>query len=362
MNPAECFILVVSGPSNETRSSSAILCTNGEHHATNSPPLGCAGTVCPRDRGAERRTSIAGIGFSCYVLDSMSAQTALEDTRRLVELFRSTLRAPIEITEAEDGLMQALCLKLISHAATTIRLAEEPTRMPSGEGQFTDVGSNYALARTAYETALVLHFVFLVPVSVVSPGKRWLRFLRWDLAGYVQTEEWAAIQPENAKRKQEYVKIACQIRDSIRKHAEFLKLPEKKQRGMGRVPTQGDVLKGKAWKEEAWWELAAEMGIKQGHFRPSYAFLSAWAHSDSLSAGQLSNMPEPARRVMASVALHHLAVPLAKTILAYAARFPHARAVLEKNPEDVAFVDTLASFADIDLTEPKASAAESSET
>ena len=286
----------------------------------------------------------------------MSAQMALEDTRRLVELFRSILRAPIQITEAEDGLMQALCLKLMSHATTALRLAEEPTRMPSGQGQFTDVGSVYALARTAYETALVLHFVFLVPESIAPSGRRRLRFLRWDLAGYVQTEDWAATQPENAKLKQEYARAAEKIREALKKHDEFLKLPEKKQKGMGRVPTQGDALKGKEWKEEKWWELAVEMGIKEGHFRPSYAFLSAWAHSDSLSAGQLSNMPEPARRVMASVALHHLAVPLAKTILAYGARFPHARAVLEKNPEDVEFVDTLAAFADIDFTEPKASA------
>jgi len=288
----------------------------------------------------------------------MSAESALEDAKRLTHLLYNVLAvevAPESIADDEEGVLGGLYFKLLAHAASAIAIAERPTPVPGTKLSFTDVASVYTLARNAYEAALVLHFVFLVPESKVSAEQRKLRLLRWKLGGFLEGKEWKPLRREHQERKAEYAEEAERLRDQIKQLPAFQALPDRWKKGMGRVATKDKVLKGHSWKEEHWHELAAEMDIIQGHFKPTYSHLCAYAHSGAVSAGQLWNMntmpdKENVRRALARTALQLLVVPLALTILAYAERFPEAKAALHKDAKDLAFVTERAGFRTVDFT------------
>jgi hypothetical protein len=118
---------------------------------------------------------------------------------------------------------------------------------------------------------------------------------------------------DNQAKYEEEVKHAEQLRDTIRRTRYFGTLKDRTKEG---------VLKG-VWKIGGWPDLAKKAGFDDDYFRKQYMFLSAYAHSNSLSVYQTQQVTNiDAKRQMADAFISVPMVVLGKYAYDYVQIMP----------------------------------------
>lgn len=178
-----------------------------------------------------------------------------------------------EIIYFAEGLSQ----KIINHMLTARYLINgyQPSGSKSLFNPMVDFASIIVLTRAALETYLALNYVF---IAEVNEELRHFRFICWDLAGYVERENFQASLKENIALKENERTAIESLRNKLQENSVFKNLtPSDKKK----------ALKGE-WRLNYYWhDLAKQAGFSEDFFRQEYKFLCSYAHASRLSVIQI---------------------------------------------------------------------------
>jgi hypothetical protein len=239
--------------------------------------------------------------------------------------FDFLIAATIEICNAIDGqpvpegdislkYAEGLGRKVIRHIVSVWRLKQAFALQFEGKRfqEEVDLGSIAILTRSALETYLVFHHIFIEPTS--SPQHE-LRFLSWHLAGFIERTKMEEPNEEFKGKwlfeKEEVTRISTKLKSL----PEFLRLTDKQQK---------DILKGDWRMRIPWNQLAINAGFSKDFFAEQYRFLSGYAHAGRLSVMQIQQADTLQKQIDLSrsfVAILMLVIP--KFVTDYIKLIPH---------------------------------------
>ncbi|MEO6884282.1 MAG: DUF5677 domain-containing protein [Bacteroidia bacterium] len=212
--------------------------------------------------------------------------------------------------------------KIILHCLTVRALSNG---FQYSDGKITsppqiDFPSIYVLARAALETYLAFNYVFISPKNEDEYS---FRFLCWDLAGYLERENFTAKQIEHIKI-QEDEKVAIEyLKKEIEKHPYLLGKSNK---------IKSSAIDGQWRLRNSWTDLAVDAGFKETFFNQQYKFLCAYAHSSRLSIIQIQqtkNIDTQTKVIQATMSL--IKIVLAKYIYDYVHLMPALKQSVDFN-------------------------------
>ncbi|MFC1678701.1 DUF5677 domain-containing protein [Elusimicrobiota bacterium] len=232
----------------------------------------------------------------------------------------------------EDCLRDAepLAIKLSSHLATLLYI-HSGTKLqgvlPEGVS-FTDFSSSAVLARSAFETFLTFHFIFVSPGSA---DELRLRYLAWCLRGLSERKRFG---PSDEAGRQVLARDAIEIdklNNEIHQNPAYLALPKNQQK----LARKGDWRFGKPWAK-----LAENTDLGKAYGAGLYAYLSSYAHSGYLSALQISQATSQQDQCkLAKMYVGMCLVLMSHFLCSYAKLFSSVAEHIESNPKDKALLD-----------------------
>lgn len=227
----------------------------------------------------------------------------------------------VESTIVDMHLAEGLGKKIIDHIISTRFLIKgyqlslaSTTYMPK-----IDIASIAVQTRAAMETYLTLNHVF---VAKGCNDIRELRFLSWDLAGYIERSKFIAKESSHIELKQDEKIKALQITEYLKSLESFKKLNSKHRK---------NILNGNWRGGASWHDLAIEAGFNSNFFSHQYKYLCSYAHSGRLSIIQIQqNETLEKQREMARSFISTLMMILAKNMVDYIRIFPSLDRVKNK--------------------------------
>jgi len=169
---------------------------------------------------------------------------------------------------------EALCRKFLGHACSAFDLAQGTSIAPLGIS-FVDPASINVVCRAAFETFLVLHYIFVEPGS---DEQREYRHLAWLHAGLLERQSFPARDPENKRKLEEEKRVIDHLRKRLEANPCYQALKPKQKRAV--------IMDGR-WRDPGWKKIALSAGLSQMHAETMYSFLCGYAHSSYLSAMQV---------------------------------------------------------------------------
>ena len=217
-----------------------------------------------------------------------------------------------------------LATKLFFHLASLLHL-RAGTKLDEVTGfkiHFFDFASSAVLARSAFETFLTFHFVFVAPTT---PDERHLRYLVWRLGGLLDRQRFTPTSEEGRQCLKREAAVIDSLRREIEENPAYRHLPKSRQE---------DARKGR-WKfGNSWVNLAVLAGSSQRYFVGLYAYLSSYAHSGYLSALQIGQAQD--QKVQYELGENHIGIGLmlmSHFLHAYGKLFPAVAEVIESYPD-----------------------------
>lgn len=243
--------------------------------------------------------------------------------------YRELLRALVLVAEESKGtpgadgrLVEAegLCLKCFFHSASVLYLSRSTT-LTEMQVSFFDSASINVLARAAFETFLIFHYVFVRPKT---DDEKDFRYMSWVLSDLLQRQTYPVEFPESQQRLESEKECIDLLIAKIHANKSFLALTPKQQQ---------QLLKKKLWRFHSWTDIALSAGISHKHAESFYHHLCSYAHAGNLSVLQLTQArTAEAQRGLHSGTLGLLKITMANMVKAYCEVFPKSEAVLEDNP------------------------------
>ena len=226
---------------------------------------------------------------------------------------------------------ESLASKLFFHLGTVHKL-QEGTMLPEIAGimpQYVDFPSISTLTRSAFETFLCFHFIYIQPQTM---AEKEFRHVVWKLGGLLDRQRFMTITAEGKAKIQEEKAICEKLKKIIGANPIFKKLPE---------PRKKDALKGKWRFGKQWVEIAENAGTHKDYFVSLYAYLSSFAHSGYLGIMQFSQAIErPIQESLANIYTSVNLTLMSHFILAYCSFFEGAQTFLNNHEEHKNFVQT----------------------
>jgi len=252
----------------------------------------------------------------------------VSDCKRLLRMYYLVTSVPVELTAMEADRFEGMRWKVFEHATSAVHLAETPIGLPHDTSlTFHDVPSLLTLARAALEGSLALQYVLLSP----DPAERLFRTRVWTLGGFLERRNTATFTERGKAIRDSDLEEAGRLKQELLGDRVFKALPAKRQT---------EALAGKWRGPHKWHQIAGQVGYDVRFFTDAYSFLSGTAHSSGLAAFLAWKLKGvPAQREYARSAITHLKVPIAKVLLAYIGRFPHTKAMLDREPEEAELVN-----------------------
>ncbi|GAT63648.1 DUF5677 domain-containing protein [Paludibacter jiangxiensis] len=219
---------------------------------------------------------------------------------------------------------EPLALKTVHHICSIQRLCVPKAFVHSTVlfQEVIDFPSIAALTRTALESYLTFNYIFVAPQSV---EEKEFRYYCWDLAGYIERENFPTATEESVKRhakEQEekteiFQKLAC---NSIYKN---ISAEGKKK-----------ILKGNWRVFKSWRDLAIESGLPKQYFDVIYSYMSSYSHSGRLCVMQIEQSRDIiSQKAMADLYIQFCLEILARLIHDYILYMPDSKHVHEVNHE-----------------------------
>lgn len=213
---------------------------------------------------------------------------------------------------------QVMCTKIFKHIASVQQLYQG-SHFDYGQGEsfeYIDVSSVAVLVRTAFESYLTFHYVFINSDPAVTE----YRHKSWRLAGLVDRSRLLAnTDATKLILAQEAIAIQ-QIITELEAHPHH----------QTHAPKRGkSILEGKWKPADGWKHLSEEAEIHPTYFRDIYNGLSNHAHGSYISALQIRDTNDiDAQRKFAAGFLNCGALILAHLIHSYVALFPDSAKIL----------------------------------
>ncbi len=240
----------------------------------------------------------------------------------VAEAQRGTVAGPDQRLLDAEGLV----LKFVGHVSAAIALSRG-TNLPDLGIAFFDPGSVSVLVRTAVETFLVFHHVFVAPSR---PEEADLCYLGWELGGLADRQRFPLRSPAGKRLlEQEAAQIEA-LKARLQGNEAFAGLPaaQRKQLLRGRWRAGGDG------RDIPWRDLALAAGFNEDSANGIYHYLCGHAHSSWISVLQLrqARTREDQGQLMGSP-LSNLAAVVAHMIKAVCRVFEKSRQALEAYPD-----------------------------
>tara|TARA_R110002050_G_scaffold162358_2_gene292256 strand:- start:965 stop:1789 length:825 start_codon:yes stop_codon:yes gene_type:complete len=190
----------------------------------------------------------------------------------------------------------------------------------NSEIQLVDSSSVAVLVRASIESYLTFNHIFISPTTEME---RKYRFDCWDLAGFIERQDFQATTERNILRKKEEAKLIEEKLKIIRKSPHHLENSEKQKK---------QIEKGK-WKINFNWnQLAVNSGFDENYFKDFYSYLCSYAHTGRLSSLQTMQATEyKQQKDNAENFLIHSIIILAKYIFDYINLIPELKSAFESN-------------------------------
>ena len=175
--------------------------------------------------------------------------------------------------------------------------------------EIIDFSSIAVLVRSAFETYLTFHYLFIDPIP---EAERECRITAWYIGGLDRTKFAPAYEAHKEKYEQEVQQKETHKKE-LKENSYFQTLV---------IKVQKKILKGK-WLVKQWHEMATSAGFSESYFRQQYMFLSSYAHSNRLSSIQIQQLKSlHSQQNMAGAFIAILTPVLAKYAYDYAHLIP----------------------------------------
>ncbi len=242
----------------------------------------------------------------------------------LLNVFEANKGEPM----SKDGTnldAEGLTIKYFNHLLSAIYLAKginiDDISVPIKN--YFDHTSVDVLVRSAFETCLVFHHVFIDPSD---SDEAEFRFLSWWLAGLYNRHKYPAITSENIAKQNKEKLIIDRLRTRIKVNAYFTSLVQKKQDKFLRSIEVG------RWKRLGWTEIALTAGFSETNSRVIYSLLSDRAHSGNNCIKQVWQAKNPViSRKLMRASLGHLGICTAMMIKHYCQYAPPSKKYYSEN-------------------------------
>lgn len=207
-------------------------------------------------------------------------------------------------------------------------------KLPFAPFIFRNYASIDVVARSAFETFLILNYIFIDPKS---DEELELRFTSWLLSGWKEHEHHE-IQIENHKEAFEEVKKGNQeLRIKLQNMASFQSLErgERKQIlhnfGKWRIP---EICEDGKRHPPSYYDLARKAGLSKFHSNIVYKYLSKYTHPTAMSINQIHEAKTlDAFLKMIIPTLENVIIAMAIMLKLYIKIYSDASVVLDLNPE-----------------------------
>lgn len=190
----------------------------------------------------------------------------------------------------------------------------------NSEIELIDYSSIAVLIRASIESYLTFNHIYISPKT---ENERQYRFNCWDLAGFIERQDFQATEKRSVLRKKEEAKLIEEKLRIIRKSPHFI----------GTSPKQKKQIEKGNWKINFGWnKLAVNAGFEEKYFKDLYSYLCSYAHTGRLSSLQTMQATEfKQQKDSAEIFLKHSLIILAKYIYDYVHLIPQLKPTFENN-------------------------------
>jgi len=247
----------------------------------------------------------------------------------VVEANRGPLNDVDDILLYAEGLAQ----KFFFHATSILYLSEETNmpNFPSTPLKFIDSPSVDVLARAAFETFLVFHYIYIAPKT---HEEKEFRYLAWT-AELVKRQYLPVSTQEHQQKLAKERKDLDDLHKRLRSNASFQKLTTKQQK---------DVLEGR-WRLLSWQKIAEDAGLAKVLAANMYGHLSGYAHSGFISVLQIKQaFQKREQALLVESSMQVVLIAAANFIRGYCDLFPKAKQALNRNTNGILLVDELVTI------------------
>ncbi|MBU3917154.1 hypothetical protein KKA14_16600 [bacterium] len=256
------------------------------------------------------------------------------------------LGALVQVVESNKGFKvkngewaidaEGLALKFFSHAASVLYLYRSTTikDLEVGPISFFDISSVNVLSRSAFETFLIFHKVFIAPNN---QEEKQFYYKLWVISGLRERQEFAKNASDPKGQLATEMEQIQSLQQEIEQSPAFNMLTENQKAQQQR--------RGK-WRFNSWKELAIEAGFSEQNANSIYSYLSEYAHSGNIGIRQITQAKDKeTQKQLCSVALHLIMICTAKLILFYCSLFPKSADYLKSQTETKKIIQIWESLA-----------------
>ncbi len=224
---------------------------------------------------------------------------------------------------------EGIALKFFNHASLIYLLAQGDfaVNLPSSTVKLSVFPSIIILSRAALEAFLTFHYLFS---PSYSPEERAYRFLAWELAGYINRQEFP-ILTEKAKEVHDSDKIKInELKEKLGSDLHFLSKTDKQR---------NRIISGN-WREQSWRKIATEAKLNDLIATHWYRYLCGYAHTSSLSILQITTAHREGEQAkLIEPAISTINILIANMIYEYTKLFPDASKIILNNQDSVKLVN-----------------------
>jgi hypothetical protein len=221
---------------------------------------------------------------------------------------------------------EPLAKKAIWHIISALSLFNG-TKLILTDNSYTksvDFSSMAVLARAAIEAYLTFNYVLIQPENKEDQD---FRFFCWDLAGFIERENYPEKNEKTKQLKQSEQKQKQRIIKQLEQNSVFQHLSNYQQKQI----KNGNWRMGKSWTE-----LAKFASLHEATFKTLYSYLCSYSHSGRLSIIQIEqNKNFQKEKEFSKIFQTINLLILSRLLMDYVNLIPECRKVFESNERAV---------------------------
>ena len=218
----------------------------------------------------------------------------------------SATRSQPNHTDTKPKDAEHLATKFLVHGVSALYLTRgtHVHDFPSLRLGFIDSASIDVVARSAFETFLVFHHIFIAPGE---EAERQYRYLSWKVAGLAERQHITTTTQEHQDKLTAEKRELHDLHNKLYSNVFFQLQVHEEQKDK--------VMKGE-WKLKSWREIAQNAGLTRVLSLDMYRYLCEYAHAGFLSAHEIEHALHKSEQP-------HLIEPAMITITIATANFIH---------------------------------------
>ena len=165
------------------------------------------------------------------------------------------------------------------------------------------------------------------------------------LAGLIDRQKFPVLSPKGKNQLQQERQLIETLQEKVKENNYFQKLTNKQQK---------KLINNGEWKLQSWKDIALSAGLNESHAQAFYNYLCGYAHSGSLSILQLRQARTKAsQKALCAATINILVIASSYMIRSYCLMFPKADKAIQKNKDDVEFIEKWISIGSASLEDVK---------